>query len=507
MPNAENRGPRTSGYGLGLSTRTQVTGHNFLARRTAMALTRWRVRMEIEPGRRQILAVVASVSAAGIICLGALMWSFFSPSGQMNDSAIIADRDTGALYVRVGDTLYPALNLASARLIAGRPDNPHKVKASQIAAAPHGAMVGIPGAPSFIHPTTPNSSSWLVCDTVATTSGVGAPQPVTVTVIDGTPDLSGHRHVVSGLDAVVLRYGQEAWVIRDARRSRIDATDRSVLLPLGLTPEQVSQAPPMSRALFDALPVGPELSVPIVPNAGAPAAFPNAPGPVGTVVVTPQISGPQQYSLVLSDGVETVSPLVAQILQNAGNPAGGSPKTVAPGTLAKMPVVKRLDLSAYPDAPLNAADIRDEPSTCWWWERTQGEKRARIRVVSGPTLPIATKDADKVVELVKSDTSGREADRVYFGPNYANFVVTTGNDPAAASAESLWWLSASGVRFGVEENKDTREALGLNSAPSQAPWVALRLLAAGPTLSRTDAMVRHDTLPKDMSPAPLVVPK
>lgn len=47
-----------------------------------MALTRWHVRMEIEPGRRQTLAVVASVSAALVICLGALLWSFISPSGR-----------------------------------------------------------------------------------------------------------------------------------------------------------------------------------------------------------------------------------------------------------------------------------------------------------------------------------------------------------------------------------------------------------------------------------------
>ena len=94
---------RGSGYGLGLSTRTQVTGYQFLARRTAMALTRWRVRMEIEPGRRQTLAVVASISAALVICLGALLYSFISPSGQLNDTPIIADRDSGALYVRVGD--------------------------------------------------------------------------------------------------------------------------------------------------------------------------------------------------------------------------------------------------------------------------------------------------------------------------------------------------------------------------------------------------------------------
>lgn len=151
MPTDRDRTQR-SGYGLGLSTRTQVTGYQFLARRTAMALTRWRVRMEVEPGRRQALAVLASVSAAAVICLGALMWSFISPSGQLNESPIIADRDSGALYVRVGETLYPALNLASARLIAGRPDNPHKVRSSQIAQQPHGPLVGIPGAPSQFTP-------------------------------------------------------------------------------------------------------------------------------------------------------------------------------------------------------------------------------------------------------------------------------------------------------------------------------------------------------------------
>jgi type VII secretion protein EccB len=463
--------------------------------------------MEIEPGRRQTLAVVASVSAAAVICLGALLWSFINPSGQLNESPIIADRDSGALYVRVGDTLYPALNLASARLITGRPDNPHKVRSGQIAEQPHGPLVGIPGAPSEFSPTSPTSSSWLVCDTVTPVSGAGAPSPVTVTVIDGAPDLSGRRHVLSGSDAVVLRYGNDTYVIRQGRRSRIDGTNRAVLLPLGLTPEDVNQARPLSRALYDALPVGPELVVPKVPDAGQPAGFSGATGPVGTVIVTPQISGPQQYSVVLSDGVQTVTAVVAQILQNAGTQAGNAPVVVAPAKLAKMPVVNGLDLSAYPDGPLNAIDIRENPATCWWWEKTSGEDRARVQVVSGPRVPVSAGSTDKVVSLVKADNSGREADRVYFGPHYANFVAVTGNDPGSATTESLWWLSNSGVRFGVDNTRDVRTALGLTSEPSPAPWVALRLLAPGPTLSRADAMVRHDTLPTDMKPAELVVPK
>ncbi|ORB11689.1 type VII secretion protein EccB [Mycobacterium noviomagense] len=507
MPSNSERGQHRSGYGLGLSTRTQVTGYQFLARRTAMALTRWRVRMEVEPGRRQALAVVASVSAAAVICLGALLWSFISPSGQMGESPIIADRDSGALYVRVGDTLYPALNLASARLIAGRAENPHKVRSSQIAEQPHGPMVGIPGAPSDISPTSPTSSSWLVCDSVTAAQGVGAPASVTVTVINGTPDLSGRRHVVSGSDAVVLRYGNDTYVIRQGRRSRIDAANRAVLLPLGLTPEEVKQASPMSRALYDALPVGPELVVPKVPESGSKADFPGAPAPVGAVLVTPQISGPQQYSVVLPDGVQTISPIVAQILQNAGTPSGSTPVVVAPATLAKMPVVHGLELSAYPDSPLNVVNMKENPATCWWWEKTTGEERAREQVVSGPTVPVATGDTNKVVSLVKSDNSGREADRVYYGPNYANFVVVTGNDPAAKTAESLWLLSKSGVRYGVDNSREARTALGLTSNPSPAPWVALRLLAPGPELSRQDALVRHDTLPTDTNPAELAVPK
>jgi Type VII secretion system ESX-1, transport TM domain B len=180
---------------------------------------------------------------------------------------------------------------------------------------------------------------------------------------------------------------------------------------------------------------------------------------------------------------------------------------VAPASLAKMPVVNGLDLSAYPDGPLKVQDIRDNPATCWWWEKTNGEERARTQVISGPTIPVKAKDTEKVVSLVKSDASGHEADRVFFGPEYGNWIEVTGNDPSSSTSESLWWLTSSGVRFGVENSRDARAALGLTAQPSPAPWVALRLLAPGPTLSRADALVRHDTLPTDMTPAELVVPK
>jgi hypothetical protein len=96
---------------------------------------------------------------------------------------------------------------------------------------------------------------------------------------------------------------------------------------------------------------------------------------------------------------------------------------------------------------------------------------------------------------------------VFFGPDYSNYVISTGNDPAAATAEALWWVSESGVRFGVDRDQETLRALGFATPPRPAPWAVLRLLADGPMLSRADALVRHDTLPVDLNVGKLEQPK
>lgn len=67
------------------------------------------------------MSILAGLSIVAVICLGALFWSFIKPAGSIGTSKIVADQDSGAIYVRVNETLYPALNLSSARLIAGRP--------------------------------------------------------------------------------------------------------------------------------------------------------------------------------------------------------------------------------------------------------------------------------------------------------------------------------------------------------------------------------------------------
>lgn len=478
----------------------------FFARRAVLAMTRRQVRMETEPGRRQSMAVLAGVTLTAVLCLGALFWSFVRPAGSAGNARILADQNSGALYVRVGDKLYPALNLASARLIAGEPATPDRVRRSEIDAHPRGALVGIAGAPQEMSPVSPARSSWLVCDEITKAFGAGAPEPVAVTVIDGQPDLGPRRHVLGAQEALVRRYGDQVWLIRDGRRSLINRSARAVLLALGLGEDAVSAARPMSRALFDAVAVGPELSVPVIPAAGSPARFADAPAPVGAVIATPQVGGQTAYSVVLADGIQAVSPLVAQVLQNAG----ASAPVVAGTVLAKLPVVKSLDLSAFPGAPPQVVDSALNSVACWQWQKVSGESAASTSVITGTSIPVAEGHADQVVELVKGPDSVVQADRVFFGPGWANYVVSTGNSVSSATAESLWWVSESGVRFGIPREDDTLRALGLDPksfGPSPAPWLVLRLLAQGPVLSRADALVRHNSLPIDMSPGQLEVPK
>lgn len=506
-------GPETGagqrGRGLVLSTRLQVSGHMFFARRAVLAMTRRRVRMEAEPGRRQSMAVVAGLTLTAVLCLGALFWSFVRPAGSVGSARILADQNSGALYVRVGETLYPALNLSSARLIVGEPSTPDRVRRSEIDTRPRGPLVGIAGAPQDMAVSSPSHSSWLVCDEVSKAFGVGAPEPVRVTVIDGQPELGARRRVLGAEDALVRRYGDQVWLIRDGRRSLINAGARAVLLALGLGEDALASARPMSRALFDAVAVGPELSVPVVPGAGSMARFADAPGPVGTVIATPQVGGQTAYSLVLADGVQPVSPVAAQVLLNAG-PVGASAAVVAGTVLAKLPVVKSLDLSAFPATPPRVVDSQLNAAACWHWQRVSGESTATTSLIAGPSIPVADSQTQQVVELVPGRGPALQADRVVFAQGFANYVVSTGNSPSSTTAESLWWVSESGVRFGIPREEETLRALGLDLksvGPSPAPWLVVRLLAAGPVLSRADALVRHNSLPVDPNPGSLEVPR
>jgi len=484
-----NGNPDRVTYRRGFVTRHQVTGWRFVMRRIASGVALHDTRMLVDPLRTQSRSVLvgALILVTGLI--GCFLFSLIRPSGAAGTDAVLADRDTAALYVRLGEQLHPVLNLTSARLIAGRPDNPAMVKSSELDQFPRGNLIGIPGAPERMVANTTRDAYWTVCD-AATGSTTG------VTVIAGRPADGGERAAaLPAGHAVLAENGGRTWLLWDGKRSPIDLADRAVTGGLGIGVD--SAAPqPISVGLFNAIPEGPPLVTPAIPGAGSPSAAPlPEPLPIGAVVVAYDADNAIRHYVVLADGLQAVSPVVAAILRNSNSYGLAQPPRLDADVVARIPEAAGVDNAAYPSDRVTLVDVAADPVTCAQWAKPEGAQDASLTLRTGAVLPVA--DGARTVELVSSGTPGGPADRVALPPGTGYFVDSAG---------SLFWISDTGVRYGIDtgsDGVDTVAALGLTTAPLPIPSSVLSQFAVGPTLSRTDALLAHDSLAPDPAPARL----
>jgi type VII secretion protein EccB len=486
---------------LNLTSRLQVTAHYFWNRRNAAALSHHGVGLEYDPEQRRVAALMLGfVLTLVAIALAALL-AYIKPAGQVGKSTILADRDSGAVYVLVDGRLHPALNLTSARLIAGQDANPTFVKAAELDKYPKGPTVGIVGAPSQMPIRTDLQSQWAVCDSApSATATASAGRAPVVTAIVG-PAVVGQRSAPLQMpNAILARHNDKTFVVWDGHRSDIDLSDKPVALALGVdatAPEPI----PMSNALYDAIPATDPLVVPAIPNAGQPSPWVLGPGVViGSVLSVHDVAGAGAESLfvLLPGGVQRISPFVASLVRAANSFGDIAPVVVSPDRLATIPVVDSLPVSYYPSTRLHLVDTTVMGTTCIGWSKGSTDKTATVAVLSGQGLPIPPESDNRLVHLVKdgrNDANSDEADQVYVAPGSTNLVVTTNADPSSVSRDALWWISDSGVRYGIALEDATLKPLGIATASArQAPWAMIRTFAPGAALSRDDALTQHDTL-------------
>lgn len=142
--------------------------------------------------------------------------------------------------------------------------------------------------------------------------------------------------------------------------------------------------------------------------------------------------------------------------------------------------------------------------TCVHWSKPADAPANSLTLLSGAALPLP--DGQHTVDLVSAGAGGT-ADRVALPAGTGYLVDSVGLRTGADSAEGpgLFWISDTGVRYGIDTHgdDDTVAALGLTGAPLPMPWAVLAQFAAGPTLSRTDALLAHDSLPPNPAPARL----
>jgi type VII secretion protein EccB len=486
---------------LNLSNRDQNSGHLFYNRRLRAAITRFSVRMKHDDRKQQ-----AAVALSMVFVLIGVGWMallhVMKPAGLVGQSAIIGNRDTGAIYAKINGRLYPALNLTSARLAIGSPSAPAWVKASEITKYPTGPMIGIPGVPDSLT-VTPNSvSAWSVCDT-APTRGSGTP-PL-VTSIAGELSTAGRAAPMEHSQAVLVTHKSATYVVWRGQRSQIDPTDRSVTFNLGLDPGATYPIE-ISNALFDAMPATEPLVVPAIPALGTPSTW--LPGStVGSVLETRDSNGVVTgFYALLPDGVQKITSFVADLLRTALAQASASPTLISPDKLIHIPAVEMLDVGYYPSGKMNFIDTSVNPVTCVAWQKESTDPQATITVFSGRGLPVPISMDPRLVRLVRDDRQPEsvEADQALVLPGAANFVATTSGVAASGSRESLYWLAPQGVRFGVQWDNRTLQSLGLDPGSAvQAPWPIVRTFAAGPAISRDSALLARDTVTGGGAVAPI----
>jgi type VII secretion protein EccB len=486
---------------LNLSNRDQNSGHLFYNRRLKAAITRFSVRMKHDDRKQQAavaLSVVFVLIGVGWMALLHVM----KPAGLVGQSAIIGNRDTGAVYAKINGRLYPALNLTSARLAVGSAATPTWVKPPEIAKYPTGPMIGIPGVPDSLTVTASSVSAWSVCDT-APTHGSGGP-PL-VTSIAGELSTAGRAAPMGPSQAVLVTHKDATYVIWGGQRSLIDPTDRSVTFNLGLDPG-VTYPIAISNALFDSLPATEPLVVPAIPDQGTPSTW--LPGStVGSVLETRDSNGVVTgFYALLPDGVQKITSFVADLLRTALAQGSGTPTLVSPDKLIHIPVVEVLNVGYYPPGKLNFIDSAANPVTCVAWQKQSTDPQAAISVFNGRGLPVPIGMDQRLVRLVRDDRNpdSVEADQALVLPVAANFVATTSGVATSDSRESLYWLSPQGVRYGVQWDEKTLQALGLNPGSAvQAPWPIVRTFAAGPAISRESALLARDTISGGAAVAPI----
>jgi type VII secretion protein EccB len=504
-----NDNPDQVVYRRGFVTRHQVTGWRFVMRRIASGIALHDTRMLVDPLRTQSRAVLMGAVILITGLAGCFVFSLIRPSGSAGNNAVLADRSTAALYVRVGEDLHPVLNLTSARLIVGKPVNPTTVKSSELDRFPRGNLIGIPGAPERMVQNASHDADWTVCDAVSGTSH-GA-HSTGVTVIAGRPDGDGARAAaIHANQAILVDFpsdrGTGTWLLWDGKRSQIDLANHAVTNALGLGID-VPAARPIAQGLFNAIPESPALSAPSIPNAGGPAGF-SVPAPIGGVVVSRGLeqnsSGTLRYYAVLPDGLQPISPVLAAILRNSNSYGLDQPPRLGADEVSKLPVSRMLDTTRYPDQQVALVDAAKDPVTCAHWSKPAGAATSSLSLLSGSVLPVH--EGIRTVDLVGAGSPG-VATRVALPPGTGYFTQTVGGGSAAPAAGSLFWVSDTGVRYGIDtETGDgavrgkTVEALGLNPPAVPVPWSVLSLFAPGPALSRADALLAHDGLAPDAKP-------
>lgn len=407
------------------TTSAQVSGHKFLVRRVEHGLVLGDVRMIHDPLSRRRRALTFGTVACLLIALGSLALAMFRPAIDPGDAALV-QAESGALYVRLDDTVHPVSNLASARLILGEAAEPVAASNVIISQTPRGVPVGLSDAPSLISPGPIAAATWLGChndDTGEMHVAVLGSEPPRL--VPGEAMVGASQSSSGGVDwHIITATGRAVLPAPDTPEGRI------VRRHLGIT----SDTP--------VLHLGPDLLNAIPENPAV--AFPEP---------TPEVVQAGSRTWIRVGGeLQPITALQHGMLIDAGAHTTQEIRPVIGG----YPETSALDLT-LPDTLLKWVDMK-EKFVC-------ADGQGGVMVVDNLNPGVALSGDARAVE----------------------FHSELGGAVGVDSGFGYYMTSDTGLTHAVVDGK-TMSALGVSEV-HEVPWSVLQLLPQGSELSRESALL------------------
>lgn len=424
-----------------------------------------------DPLRAQSISLAFGGVLATLVLAAGLVVGLVRGTGVPDSAPIVMARETGALYVRVGDTLHPVPNLASARLVARSAAAPVAADQASIAGVKRGPLMGILGAPVSIGEPL-HDPAWTVCDDDRTVVAVGR---------------SDVDHLDSSRPVLVTPRGEGAattYLLYDGQRATVDLRNVAVVRALrldGLVPV------PVSRTLLDLVPEVPAITPPSIAGAGTPGPASLSGATIGTVVSV----GGERF-VVLREGLQRVGEVAADLIRYAYDTVGRPPTSVAPTAVGALPVADGLPVGTFPRHAGTPVGAADGYAVCARWRPGGSAPTSSNTVVVVGESPY--RNAEQVTVLAQADGAGPAVDAVAIPGGVSVYVRSARilGDDGAGGARFL--IIDAGVVFGVHDD-DTATFLGLNDVSEIAPWPILASLPRGPELGVDAASVVRDGFP------------
>jgi type VII secretion protein EccB len=468
-------------------TKWQAQAYRFGVRRLESAVASGDPLLRSDPLRRRLnIAFIVSIIVAALTLGVFAVIGFVKPDPSIGTAAVVLDSDTGGAFVARNGVLYPAMNLASALLAAGRGQSGNAAPASTsvgsdtIGKAPRGPLLGIPGAPNVLsHKLI--APQWTVCDTTRSSSArpPGSKPSVTTTAIVGQARPAGGQ---IGADAMLVRApgSAQTYLLFDGRRAAIDPDDQSIRLAFGLSSEDGPR--PISAALLNVIPPSKRIAAPPIDGHGETVAYTRDLGvKVGEVFSLQRADQSSQVYVALSDGVERITALLGNLIRDEYSQKKQLP-LVEPVQLRAAPVTRDpIDASIYPPTQPNILGVHDFSTACVARTGSSGDNTGIYAFRSVP-LP----ENAKPVTVTKPDAL--TVDRVYVQPGWAGVFAALQPSQGPASGRPLYLIDDQGVAYPVV-NQLALSYLGypVSDVRGTAPEL-LELLPQGPTLDPDTAV-------------------